>query len=138
MFPLIPWSDFLFAILLVLFTYWLVIGLIYYRNELRSILKNGFKIRIHSVSDKQDNQDEDLFSQCNDCATKLKLFIRGEAIHEKDRNILLSQMKIIIRQHPLLVSTKWQIPVNNLIKYECKQRCSVEISDEEIRTIWMR
>ena len=136
MFHFISWSIFLQYIIVILTIYWFTVGLIYYRWEIVAFIKNGPKPTRKFNSPTSGDSNDCLFDECNACANHLKSIISQNSLDNTDKGTILSEAKDYLKQHPLMFQAKWQIPINNLIEYECRQQCSVEITGDEMETIW--
>ena len=138
MFHLIPWSSFLIYTTAIPAIYWFTVGILYYRGEIISFIKSGTKQRLEFDSQPYKANNDKLFDECNDCATQLKSVIRNNSINTADKRTILSEAKELLKQHPLMFQAKWQIPINNLIEYECRQHCDLIIEEKDLLSLWKK
>jgi hypothetical protein len=136
MFHFISWSSFIQYTTVVLAIYWFTVYLIYYKTEIVSLIKNGRqKSTIYNSQTSESNNDH-LFDECNACATQLKSIIRQNSLDNIDKGTILSEAKELLKQHPLMFQAKWQIPINNLIEYECRQHYDLIIEEKDLMSLW--
>jgi uncharacterized protein YuzB (UPF0349 family) len=138
MFHDISWSSFLQYTAAFLAIYWFTVLLIYYRGEIFSFIKNGALRPVKISSNKDADNQDSLFDECAICATELRSLVRKEAINENDKDSILSEAKNLLRKHPQMFQAKWQIPLNNLIEYECRQHCGIEVDEKDLKSIWKK
>ncbi len=136
MFHSISWSDFLVFTFFLVITYWLVIAVLYYWVEIISFFKKPSRNSINSASIDANKEQEDLFDECNKCASQIKSFIRENAMHGIDKQNLIQELKMIIKPFIHFMGTMWQIPINHVIEYECIKHVSVAITEADIKEIW--
>ena len=136
MFHFISLSDFLFFTLFLIITYWLVIAVLYYRTEVVSFFKIPSQKLINTASTHANQAQEDFFDECNQCASKIKSFIRENALHGMDNQNLIRELQILVKPYSHFMGTMWQIPINHVIEFECNQHVSVTITEADIKEIW--
>ena len=79
---------------------------------------------------------EDFFDECNQCASKIKSFIRENALDGIDKQNLIRELQLLVKPYSHFMGTMWQIPINHCIEYECIQHISVTITEADIKEIW--
>ena len=131
----ITWSDFTTAIAFCCSSYWLVILLIYYRRELRGAFKLHARQDPVSISQPVTGE-EDLFERCSRCSAVIKTLIRENSLKTSGKENLLAEIKAALISHRDFKNTVWEIPINNLIKFETAQRCSIILDDQEVKSVW--
>jgi hypothetical protein len=136
MFHFISWSSFILYITVILAIYWFTVCLIYYKGEIISFINGGPKQHLKFDSQISESSNDQLFDECNVCATQLKSVIRKSSIDTADKEAILSEAKELLKQHPLMFQAKWQIPINNLIEYECRQHCDLIIEEKDLKSLW--
>jgi hypothetical protein len=138
MFHFISWSSFLFSITIILAIYWFTVGILYYRGEIIAFINSGHKQHLEFDSPASGSNNDQLFDECNACATQLKSIIRQISLDNIDKGAILSEAKELLKQHPLMYQAKWQIPINNLIEYECRQHCDLTIEEKDLKSLWSK
>jgi hypothetical protein len=138
MFHFISWSSFFLYITIILAIYWFTVGILYYRGEIISFINGGPKQHLKFYSNVSESNNDQLFDECNECATQLKSLIRQNSIDKADKEAILSDAKDLLKQHPQMFQAKWQIPINNLIEYECMQHCDIIIEEKDLQSIWKK
>jgi hypothetical protein len=131
----ISWTDFLSVILILLLFYWFVVGLAYYNGELMGILNKSSKPVVFN-SQQKNRDNEGLFDRCNDCASILKTLIRKSSLEQPSKDRLISEIKTSLSPFRDFKGTIWQTPINNLIKYESLQTCSLQMDESDMHAIW--
>jgi hypothetical protein len=138
MFHFISWSSFFLYITTILAIYWFTVGILYYRGEIVSFINSGPKEHLKFDSPASGGNNDHLFDECNDCAIQLRSVIRQNSIDKSDKDKILLEAKDLLRQHPQMFQAKWQIPINNLIEYECMQHCDILIEEKDLQSIWKK
>src|SRR5450432_1376441 len=130
----ISWSVFLITLLVTMFVYWLVVLLVYYKRDLITFFKKTAKIQ--PAEGQASSKDIDRYEECNDCAAIVKSVIRQIGLAKSDKNSLISDIKRSLITYSHFKGTIWQTPINNLIKYESKQSCSMTIEEKDLEIVW--
>ncbi len=131
----ISWSNFLISVLIFLLSYWMVILLIFYKRNLVGLFR---KTNIQSQADGSaiPPSDDDQFDRCNACASVLKSAIRSTSLDQPSKGVLLNEIRNAMLPFLDFKGTPWQYPIDNLIKHEVLQRCSMKLEEADVENIW--
>jgi hypothetical protein len=135
MFQFISWSEFLFFTLFIIITYWLAIAGLYCWTEVVSFFKKNITKVINTASTQANQVQESFFDECNQCASKIKSFIRENPLHGIDKKILIRELKQLVKTYCHFIGTMWQMPIDHLIEYECFQHISATFTEADIKKI---
>ncbi len=136
----ISWTEFIECIALVLGVYYLVIGLVFYRQPLVGLLqgkwpvnrKEGLKILL---DDGAINNKKDLIAllqAAHDLMQETGMIINKGLVREE----LLYALTGSISNYPQLKGTSLEGVITRFIEVACAEKCSLHLSKEELSGLW--
>jgi hypothetical protein len=137
----ISWSQFLTAIIILLISYYCIIAGLYYRIEIFSLFKTNpvkpnptdLPMEINTANEKQDlfsNEKIKLLMQ--ELNSLLMAAVKTKTIREE----LIMALQMLFRDYSDLKDQPITSELNQLIKNECKNICSITLSDVELKMLW--
>ena len=156
----ISWASYCYALTLLLFAYYFIILLLYYRSEVLqfvidkkvSLLSRfqAFGIaggeergsQAHTLHENPGsttlkNKSGDHSAQIVQAALdELQAYITQAAQNDTIKEELLFSLQNIVSKYPMLGNTPLQHTLNNLIAVECKHKCSIHLSAEDVSGLW--
>lgn len=140
----ITWTDYFTAAAILAGAWYLVIGLIYYRRELRDLLRGKTKIpfttRSKKMMEEPDDNEEALpgssFEELENTVTDIRHSILEEAGKEANKAALLRQLQNRLANYGGLRQPAFRIALNNFIIQHAENICGVSFSEEELEAAW--
>ena len=154
----ISWQTYFTICIFLLVVYYIVIAVVYYRQDLLSKLNNQSTFR-HSIEFSQAKQfdhkdyqpkvaegleinngnylpEANDFSELAESAKdELQAFTMAAAT-QYSKTELITALKKILKRYAALKASSFQLSINNVITDECKTNCSTELSDDEVAELW--
>ena len=149
MFSNISWKDYSIFLLVVLFIYYSVVFIVLYNNAFAQFLKVKFLNKTFNSGGEnnllRDSIDE-LYNGNNDPAINPPMSLKNEIksrlekakIKETIREEILMSLQLILQNYDFLKVSQSKQDINNYIKEECENICSIHFSEEEINQMWTR
>jgi uncharacterized membrane protein len=131
----ISWANFILAATLCCFCYWIVVLLIYYRRELRSVVKRR-PLPVPVAFEQEIPLSDDSFDQCSRCAAVIKTLIREKSLYQTSKESLLAAIQVALISYQNFHHSSLEVPINNLIKFETAQHFSIMLDDQDIKSVW--
>ena len=153
----ISWQTYFTSCVFLLVAYYVVVAVVYYRQDLLSKLNNqpAFQqpIEIPNVKefDHKDYQPKvaegsevnngNYLPEANDFSelaesAKDELQAFAVAATQYSKPELTAALKKILKRYAALKDSSFQLNVNNAIADECKTNCSTELSEKEVAELW--
>lgn len=134
------WSDYITAMAILIAGYYLVIGAIYYRTEVRDLLSGKIKFNRKKIAEHPSTADEgeydEEFERLEAVVGDLKRSVLEQAGKEATKDQLLSQLKKRLANYDGLRRPAYRVAVNNAIIQNSKEICGVVFSEEELDAAW--
>lgn len=80
--------------------------------------------------------DNILMPFVHDLIQELKAFIIDISERSYVKEEIIMGIQVIIRNYEKLEGSPYQKSINDFIKSECEERCSIHLSEEDIKRIW--
>lgn len=126
MFTHISWSSYFITIAILSAGYYLVIGYLYYRNDVLQLISPK-KVEINNDVTIQRHQSlAHLFSD------EVQAFMQQAGKDQLGKEDILQSLQSLLNKYPALKDPAFRESIQNLIKFYC----SIHLSDEELRLLW--
>jgi hypothetical protein len=138
MFNNISWQGYWTTLALISVGYYLVIYLVYYRID--------FKLRLHqkpsgetvaslfNFSSPIEKSDERLI---DDFMDEVRAFFEQARRKKCVKEELIYSLKIILKKFPSLKDSGFSQSLNHVIATECNHICSIHLSEDELKYVWL-
>ena len=135
----ISWNRFFELLIISSLLYYAVLALIYYRYLIS--LQQLSKIRLW-IGQKRyktiiEGDEETLFEVASNLSKVLRISIRRGNRNDLIKEELLFSVKTILQDYRQIIGTPFQHAINNEIEKCCEEECSIYLSAEELRGLWM-
>ena len=131
----ISWGAFLLAAGTLAAGYYLVIGALYYRNEISTLL-SGKGRPSGEMDDKERDGGDGSFEQLEAVVLDLRSNILEEAGKEVGKADLLIRLQLRLTNYDGLRHPAYRAAVNNFIIRDAAECCGVDFSEEELNRAW--
>jgi hypothetical protein len=135
MFDSITWEEYLIFILVGSFIYYVYIILRYYRNELYHMLKGIRKTPVIAAEKKKTISPGN--AKMNDLLEELKILFQSASKRKYLKEELMSALKLKLIEYRQFRNTPFETAVSNFIATESDNQCSIHLSDDDQRVIWI-
>ena len=71
----------------------------------------------------------------HDLVDEIRALLQAEGV-EADKEDLLGKLHRLLQKYPTLKETSFQPSINQLLAIDCKNHCSVDLDENEIRALW--
>ncbi len=161
----ISWADYIKIITILLFVYYLFIGIKFYAFELRQLLKGKGKLSATLIaptktipqneepvqtvqeiqhelfpsllkSEPQQKDNEDNYQQVQELTVSLKENIAQAASQNYIKDEFIFSLQQLLKQYSFLKASPFLGPINNLIASECEKYGYLQLSAEERVQLW--
>jgi hypothetical protein len=128
----IGWQSYWLTIALLCAGYYLVIYIIYFRNDfvLRSA-KAGLKKSENSLA-AELSPEEHLF---NTCLNELTAFFEEAKQTEWNKDDLTNSLKKLFNKYSSLNTTEYYGLLTHIVVGQCESNCSIRLSSEEVQGV---
>lgn len=135
---IISWASYAYALSVVLSFYYLIIGVMFYRNELRSLLKRSQPTTLPEKTPEvvkarlsEKNLETDSYKP------GLRVILQEAAQRKFPREELLLAIKLFLQHNAVLLDEAPE-KINAFIIEGCEKYCSIHLSVEEIKGVWVQ
>lgn len=146
MFSKISWYSFITTITILLVIYYIAIAILYYRNDIMRLFKDGFKkpapgnspgtSELSALSEKNSKADPTLFAQVHELMDELKnIFFEADAQHFQKEELLMA-LQSKLKHYSNLKTTPFQIAINNHISQSASSICNTTFEESDLRQLW--
>src|SRR6185295_3769759 len=102
----------------------------------------GFKDTVKDPASQSGNSqpavdDKILMPLVHDLIQELKGFITGIADRSFIKEEVIMGIQLIIKSYKKLEGSPYQKSINDFLKNECEDYCSIRLSEDDIRRIWI-
>ena len=145
----ISWASYANALSILLFIYYGFVLIIYYRNDLINHLKKingGLNSSPLSYSQNESDNveiitgesDEEMNASNNELLLNIQLTIKNCAARNLIREEILLALKLQLQQKEAAYEPIGKKEINNFIKAQFENYCSIHLSEEEINVLWLK
>jgi len=149
----ISWQEFISSIVFSALVYYVAIVLLYYRKDILKWSVNGIQINGMSKNVREINPIEETLSKkemtviesigakpnygdVHELMEDLKTIFTNCARKKIMKQELIFAIGNRLQDYKQIKGTKVENEIILHIKNECNEKCSVELSDEELKTLW--
>jgi hypothetical protein len=151
MFQKFSWTEYWTVVIAGVAVYYAIVFLLLYRNGL--LTKPSFK---RPVSPKMQRplpavappatqqgksvtklQNEEIENQLNKLTDELLQFLQDIAGRSYIKEEIIMGLQVILREYKEISETNYRSDIDEFIKVETENHCSVNLSDDEIKCVWM-
>ncbi|MNK11818.1 hypothetical protein D3C87_298670 [compost metagenome] len=133
------WSDYLTAAAILIAGYYLVIGGLYYRTEIKNLLSGKIKFKSRNISEDYTapgEREEMDFDELEAVVGDLKSSVFDQAGEEVTKSELLTQLKDRVANYGGLRRPAYRVAVNHYIIQHAQESCGVAFSESELDAVW--
>ena len=132
MFNNISWGGYWSVLSILVVIYYLYVFLVYYRNDIRNFQT------IKKVGHFQhETGDEGILHMVQSLIDEVTAYLYQAAQGAAIKQEIIFAMQQIIKKYPGIKFTPHENNINNLIQSECKDKCAIVLSAEEIKQVWI-
>jgi hypothetical protein len=148
----ISWSEFIWFIVILVIPYYLFVLTVYFRKEVLSFIRNPV-LRRGSVSEGTatfaaeplnspqtlniaSSQHDISLSAIHDLLEDLKKLFTAASYSKMVKEELVQAIHSKLKTYPHLQDSDLQEDIANHIKIEVKDRCGLELTDDDMRRLW--
>ncbi|HEV2353534.1 MAG TPA: hypothetical protein VGR89_04785 [Puia sp.] len=142
MFSSISWEQFILSTVGALGVYYSWVGFSYYRKDWLYRL-SGKKTGGASLQPAQSPVTmpvgvaaaNPLLPLVHDLVDEIRALLQAEGV-TAEKEDLLGKLRRLLQKYPTLNETSLQPSINQLIAIDCKNHCSMDLDETEIRALW--
>ena len=136
----ISWSNYLEAVALLIAGYYVVIGILYYRAEIKQILNGKFKRKQKISGDDTAPGEMEAadFDELEAVVADLKNDVLEQAGKEATKDQLLLQLQQRLANYGGLRRPAYRVAINHFIIEKAKDICGVAYSEDELEAAWRK
>lgn len=139
MFSNISWQNYLIGVAIALAVYYLVVGLKFYRSEIRNL----YKPRPKSTRELREIEEDP--PQENDELVEIEnLISRVKEVFEmaKDQRLTTGEVEeflsLVFDQYPSMKHSDWRDSVNELVVSESEKVAGILLTTQQVNQLWAR
>jgi hypothetical protein len=128
----ISWHSFITFVVIAVITYYIIVGILYFRTDVMRLLKDGIKRNKQPAPSIGSTSNTELFSSVHELMEELKgLFAQGYPKEE-----LITALTSKLKAYTHLKNTNLEKAVDDHIIQSANSVCNVDIDDNDIKRIW--
>jgi hypothetical protein len=138
----ISWEQFILTIVIVLGLYYGYVAVSYYRKDWLYRLSGkkpggGSLEPVPSPAAVAGGAAaaNPLLPLVHDLVDEIRALLQAEGV-TADKEDLLDKLRRLLQKYPTLKETSFQPSINQLVAIDCKNHCSVDLDEPEIRALW--
>lgn len=139
MFSNISWQNYLIGVAIALAVYYLVVGLKFYRSEIRNL----YKPRLKRTRELQEIEEDP--PQENDELVEIEnLISRVKEVFEmaKDQRLTTDEVEeflsLVFAEYPSVKHSDWRDSVNELVVSESEKVAGILLTTQQVNQLWAR
>ena len=144
----ISWASYAYAISIILIIYYVLVIAIYFRKGVRGLLSrqskrlaNPVEKDMPPIQDSGNNASNEVIektatSETNELLLSLQSLIKKAAARKYVKEELLQSIQLKLQNYPVLKDSQLTGSINNFIKAESENNCSIHLSDDEVKVLW--
>jgi len=131
------WVQFLEGIALLLIAYYIVVGLLYFKKEMRALLqrKKSNTVRVNEENIPQSSQDP-LMPSLHALMTGIKTLLQAAASEKYAANETILGLQQLIREYPAIKVSRFVPSINNEIIQLSNELLGQPLSADDMDVIW--
>ena len=128
----ISWGSYWSALTVLLFLYYAYVLLRYYRKDIYARVAASPSIQLD-----REVENETSLPIVQALTDEVTAYLdQASNAGAKKQEIVFALQQITLK-HRSLKNSDYQSAINSLIQFECKDKCAIHLSEEEIRQVWM-
>jgi len=138
----ISWEQFILTIVVIVGLYYGYVGVTYYRKDwlYRLTGKKSPGSSLHPVVPNPAVPNgpaaaNPLLPLVHDVVDEIRALLQAEGSATNKDN-LLDKLRRLLQKYPTLKNTAFQSSINQLLATDCKNHCSMDLDENEIRALW--
>lgn len=138
----ISWEQFILTIVVVIGLYYGYVGVSYYRKDwlyrLSGKRPGGASLQpalSPAAMPGGAAAADPLLPLVHDLVDEIRALLQAEGV-TADKEDLLGKLRRLVQKYPSLRETSFQPSINQLVAIDCKNHCSVDLDESEIRALW--
>lgn len=131
----VSWTEYLAAVGALLILYYLVIGIRYYRKEIKNLLKGRMKTGHTAGVEKM--AEEISFEELEAVVFDLRYAVLDKAGKNTTKPELLKQLAGRLENYAGLRKPAYRAAINNAIIQHAKDSCGIMFTEEELNEAWI-
>lgn len=131
----ISWGSYWSVLTVLLIFYYAYVLLKYYRNDLR--LRFQPAASITPIQKRKESGDGELLPVVQSFSDEMAAYLDQASYAKAGKNEILFALQQIAKKHLVIKDSTYQPAINSLIVLEAKEKCSVHLSEEDLRQVWV-
>jgi hypothetical protein len=139
MFSSISWSRFISFLLIVALLYYAVVVLLYFRKDVLTGIRRfqaGRPVRHQPSSAPEPGYFGHLLEHTMALCDQLREYLQKAAFEHTPKEACISDLGLLVRQHPMLNDTPFMVTINNLLIKELERHHITYLGVEEVDGLW--
>lgn len=158
----ISWNQYILVVVLLLVSWYLLVGLRFYKEALQARVTGKRKLRFHrgsedsnteskeeldpdgghqgmeiNTAESQSDLSDAIFSEIDGLVKRLKNVITDAKQRKLDKQEFEDYMRLILKNYPLLRDSPYRSAVDELIVSECEKIGSFLLTQKEVEGFWV-
>jgi hypothetical protein len=135
---IISWASYAYALGILLLFYYVLIGFIFYRNEVKNLFLRSQPLPLLQKKPEEVKQHQSEKSLNKDSYKPgLKVILQEAAERKFPREELLLAIRLFLRHNAVQLDDGPE-KINEFIIEGCKKYCSIHLSVEEVNGVWVQ
>ncbi len=134
MFTNISWKEFAVFIAAASFLYYAWLLFIFYAKDILRIFN---KNKVAEAKLESENASEEIFGIVYRLQDEVKETIEEAAAKKYQKEEIIISLQMVLEKYSL-AATPFQFAVNNFIERTCKNSCSINLDEQELKQLWLR
>lgn len=137
MFSSISWQDYLMAVAIALTIYYLVVGVKFYRSEVKELFKSKHKPLGLTMDTGEEPPPEN-----NDLVEIENLISRVKEVFDMAANQQLTTaeveefLSLVFADYPSIKHSDWRASVNELVVSESEEIANIDLTLQQVNLLW--
>jgi len=137
MFTSVSWQQYIMFISIIALVYYIYILLRYYRNAVINLIKGPKSTPVPSKEKNNDTTITTGDTTLNELLEELKILFQLASQRKYPKEELMMALQLKLREYDQFKNTPFEIAVNNFIAEESENQCSIHLSEDDWRVLWM-
>jgi hypothetical protein len=134
MFKSVSWSSFITTLVVLLAIYYIVIAVLYFRDDVMSLLKRKEKPAPSSSPEPQNRGS--MFSSVHELMDELKeLFFTAASRHYPEEELVMA-LQSTLKRYSNLKDTQFEAAINNDIQQSALSMCNISLDESDLKRVW--
>ena len=133
MFTNISWKEYALIVAVALLLYYVWIFFIFYAKDILRMFKKN------KVEDQKQNENEiqsaEIFGIVYRLQDEVKEAIDAAAVKKSPKEEIIFSLQTALQKYSLQ-STPFRFALNNFIERQCKNNCSIHLSEDDLKHLW--